>query len=82
MEPFMILSCPHCESSVIVASSEINCGIFRHGVYKSTFQPIDPHLPKNQCDQLVQSDKIYGCGKPFRIRKTNEETIIEICDYL
>jgi hypothetical protein len=78
-EPFLIL-CPHCNCYVIIL--EINCAIFRHGILKSNFQQISPHLSKDECGELILKDLIYGCGKPFRIIKNNEEYIGEICDYI
>ena len=76
--------CPHCQGQVIVGQNEINCGIFRHGVYKSNLHPIHPHLPKHKCDRLVSSGLIYGCAKPFRVSviQPNNEIKIEICDYI
>ena len=67
MSDFIIVSCPSCEGSIIVFQNEINCAIFRHGVYVKSFKQIDPHLPKEQCDTLVNEKKIIGCGKPFRV---------------
>ena len=79
---YYFFQCPHCQGEVIVAKNEVNCAIFRHGVYKSNLQQIHPHLPKNECDRLYSSEMIYGCGKPFRLIKTNNEIQIEICDYI
>ena len=59
------VNCPHCLS--IVEIQEINCSIFRHGVYKLNYWQIDPHLNKEQCDYLFNNNLIYGCGKPFCI---------------
>lgn len=64
MQSPVVIKCPHCEQLLEVLA--INCGIFRHGVDKVTGRQIPPHLLKPQCDALVASDAIYGCGKPFR----------------
>jgi len=41
-----ILRCPHCHDFFIM--EQLNCGIFRHGIYKSTLQQMEPHyLKKN-----------------------------------
>ena len=69
-----VFNCPHCQEYVFI--EEINCGIFRHGFYKTTLMQIPPHLPKVECDQLA--GLIYGCGKPFKI----ENSKIEECDYI
>lgn len=61
---------------------ELNCRIFRHGVYLATGEPIPPHAPKEECDRLVAENQIAGCGKPFRVEaKDGVETAIE-CDYI
>jgi hypothetical protein len=81
----MIIKCPHCDSDILI--NKINCKIFRHGVYKNTFKQINPHLDKDNCDNLIKNDLIYGCGKPFELiliseLDKNEPTYIAIkCDY-
>jgi hypothetical protein len=76
-----IIECPHCHQYVIIL--ELNCKIFRHGTYKSTGEQIPPHSPKDICDSLVETDQIYGCGKPFLINVLeNGEWCVEICDYI
>ena len=69
-----MLQCLHCGISIEVV--EVNCSIFRCGIYKHNFQQIHPHLPKEECDLIV--DKIYGCGKPFKY--VNQR--LEKCDYI
>lgn len=63
----------------------MNCKIFRHGVFKKNMKQIPPHASKLQCDKWAKDDKIYGCGKPFRI--TQDKTSVsgfkaEICGYI
>ena len=70
------MECPHCKISIIV--EEINCGIFRCGIYKDTYLQVEPHLPKEECDTLKKNDSIYGCGKPFQIKNLQ---LIK-CDYI
>ncbi len=41
----MTLSCPHCGIRIEIA--EINCGIFRCGIYKTTGQQL-PHIYQKQ----------------------------------
>ena len=60
-----IISCPHCNDWIIIEA--LNCCIFRHGIYKSSLSQINPHLPKEECDELKEKELIYGCGKPFKI---------------
>ena len=74
------VKCPHCEEYIII--EQINCAIFRHGIYKTNFIQINPHLPKNECDKLINNNLIYGCGKPFRIEKNNDVWVAICCDYI
>lgn len=81
----ILLNCPHCQQ--LIEIEQINCGIFRCGIYRQTGQQIPPHHPKSECDRLTEQNLIYGCGKPFRIQveKDNEEKIIYTaipCDYI
>lgn len=73
--------CPYCKEYVII--EQINCAIFRHGIYKQNFIQINPHLSKNECENLISNNLIYGCGKPFKIIKNSENIWIAIeCDYI
>lgn len=78
----IIVNCPHCKEPILVYLKEINCHIFRHGIYKNTHKQIDPHLDKEKCDFLYKNNLIYGCGKPFKIVKQNDIYFAEICDYI
>jgi hypothetical protein len=73
----LVIKCPHCNDSIII--EELNCKIFRHGIFKDNHNQINPHATKVECDNYVLNDLIYGCGKPFRIIDNN---IVEICDYI
>ena len=80
---FYHFECPHCAGNILVQQNELNCCIFRHGVYKHNNQQIHPHLPKQMCDRLVARNAIYGCGKPFQVVKDgsgNYQAII--CGYI
>lgn len=53
------------------------------GFIKKTGIQIDPHAPKKVCDALAQQDKIYGCGKLFKlVRNNNDIYIAELCEYI
>lgn len=71
-----IIQCPHC--NIFIEILELNCKIFRCGIYKHNFQQINPHMPLNECVQLITTNAIYGCGKPFKLIQDN---IPEPCDY-
>lgn len=77
--PFCI-ECPHCNEYIYI--EQLNCCIFRHGVLKIDNKQIDPHTPKEICDQLFKDGEIYGCGKPFQIQYINNVYIAIICDYI
>lgn len=68
--------CPHCSLWIQVQKNEINCSIFRHGVFKNTMEQIPPHSSKDFCDRTIGT--IYGCGKPFKIINNR----VEKCDYI
>jgi hypothetical protein len=72
--------CPHCKDPVLI--EKLNCCIFRHGIMKDTLKQIDPHCPKEECDRLFSQGLIYGCGKPFKVTKTDSGIFIEICEYI
>ena len=75
-----IIQCPHCQDYIEI--QELNCCIFRHGLFKETGQQINPHESKQICDQYSHRKLIYGCGKPFQIIKNGEKFEIQICDYI
>lgn len=79
---FIVVSCPHCNLSILIYEKEFNCKIFRHGVYKNNHEQIPPHLNKQECDRLIENKLIYGCGKPFLLKKNNSTIIAQKCDYL
>jgi uncharacterized C2H2 Zn-finger protein len=82
-EQYSFVICPHCESGIIIHKKEYNCKIFRHGAYKNTGKQINPHLKQIKCDQLVSSNIINGCGKPFKlVLDENDVVTAEICDYI
>jgi len=76
----LIINCPNCDDYIII--TEINCSIFRHGIFKDNNIQIDPHSSKDLCDYYKKNDLIYGCGKPFRLIKINENFYTEICEYI
>lgn len=75
-----IIRCPHCNEFIII--EKLNCGIFRHGIIKESGLQIDPHLNKKECDNLFNSNLIYGCRKPFQIIIIEDNYEIKICEYI
>jgi hypothetical protein len=75
-------NCPHCNDIIIVYTNEINCGIFRHAVFKTNLQQINPHEKKELCDKYISDNVVYGCAKPFEVIKKNDDYVIQICDYI
>lgn len=82
MEDYITFQCPHCELQIVIYKNEINCAIFRHGVMKATGIQIGPHSSKAECDDLINKELIFGCGKPFKIINFNNEYKAEICEYI
>ncbi len=74
-------NCPHCDGTIIVKCCEVNCHIFRHGVYKNQpGQPINPHESEANVRFLTDSNLIYGCGKPIMLY--SDKSIVFSCDYI
>jgi hypothetical protein len=59
--------CPYSDCNIAIEVAEINCAIFRCGIYKHSGKQIDPHLSKEECDRIKKEDKIWGCGRPFKL---------------
>ena len=78
----ILINCPHCKNEVFIYLKELNCHIFRHGIYKNNYEQIDPHLEKKKCDYLLENNLIFGCAKPFKIVNHNNNFSAEICDYI
>jgi hypothetical protein len=78
----IIVECPHCNGTILINIKDLNCMIFRHGIFKKNYKQINPHTSKIQCDDYIKNDQIYGCGKPFKIVIINEKYISTICDYI
>ena len=81
-EDFYFFQCPNCESDIIVGKNELNCRIFRHGVYKNTYKQVDPHLAYEKCKELLENNKVIGCCKPFKIVSKDNKLFAEVCDYI
>lgn len=68
------VTCPHCACQVEI--SDINCGVFRHAVYKtSPPQEVHPHAPQHECERLVRENLVHGCAKPFRVVRDPETNV-------
>ena len=76
----LLVVCPHCSCEVEIV--ELNCRIFRHGVYKASGAQVNPHASKVECDNLVAQNLIYGCGRPFQVIQENNEHKAIPCDYI
>lgn len=76
------VNCPNCDGTIETYVKEINCAIFRHGVYKISGIQINPHEKKEICDELFNNCEIFGCGKPYKLVKCEEIYKSEICDYI
>jgi hypothetical protein len=89
-----LFQCPHCECFGHIKKNEVNCTIFRHAAYFNTHKTpegkeiinitdqINPHTPKEICEQLVAEGKVVGCGKPLQFIFKSEGNYVKICDYI
>lgn len=75
----IIIICPHCNDFILI--EELNCCIFRHAVLIKTNKQIDPHASKELCEYYIKKNKIYGCGKPYKIIMEDNVYKAIICDY-
>jgi hypothetical protein len=76
-----LIQCPHCNDPVII--EQLNCRIFRHGVYIHNGQQMNPHENQEECIRLAASGLIYGCGKPFYVKGDKESSLeAEACGYI
>jgi hypothetical protein len=60
-DTFIVFECPHCSGGIMVHPNEVNCQIFRHGVFANG-EYISPHALDTQVNAWLTSNKIYGCG--------------------
>ena len=82
MESFYIFTCPHCQGTIIVGHNELNCRIFRHGVYKHNGEQMPPHTPRGECERLAVNGLIDGCGRPFCVEGDGVNAVAVVCDYI
>ena len=75
---YYMTHCPWCYKYTQIEEKYLNCTIFRCGNLKTTLEPLNPHLPKHECDYLFNNNLIHGCSKPFKFNGIN----IEKCDYI
>ena len=77
-EEQFLVACPNPACQMVIIVEQLNCCIFRCGVFKETFQQIPPHLSKIDCLDLIDRKLIYGCATPFRVINRTAEK----CDYI
>eukprot|EP00931_Biecheleriopsis_adriatica_P067038 TRINITY_DN41246_c0_g1_i1.p1 TRINITY_DN41246_c0_g1~~TRINITY_DN41246_c0_g1_i1.p1 ORF type:complete len:208 (+),score=27.97 TRINITY_DN41246_c0_g1_i1:47-670(+) len=70
---YWLVLCPHegCSQWFRVDASDVNCTIFRHGVYKDTGRMLPPHARQQECEDAISRGALYGCGKPVRFNPWN-----------
>lgn len=76
----LIVECPKCKCSIII--EQLNCKIFRCGVFKNNYIQIPPHSNKQFIDNLLIQNRIFGCGQAFKLI-LNIENVYEAieCSY-
>ena len=60
-----IILCPHCGQLAICHVNQIACRIFTCGVFKSNFEQINPHMPREIAMKMKEDGIIYGCGLQY-----------------
>lgn len=75
---YYYFSCPHCGIHIQVPKNQVNCQIFRCGVYKESMQQLPPHANRQLCDKVLEEGLIWGCGRPFKFDKVRATK----CDYI
>ena len=77
------LQCPHCLEYVVINRAELNCCIFRHAAFVGSLVQVNPHASEEVCNQLVASNAVVGCAKPFRVVPQPDGTFVaEACGYI
>lgn len=79
----IFLQCPSCGDIFMTTEKTINCSIYRHAIFKNNMQQLNPHASKEECDRVIKENLVFGCAKPFKVIKNNEnkyETVV--CDYI
>lgn len=79
---YLLFSCPHCLELVMVAKKELNCCIFRHAIYKNSYDQVNAHLDKRVCEYLTRENLVFGCSKPFKIVYDGLNYEVIKCDYI
>jgi len=81
----LIFACPHCQGTVQVAPQDLNCRIFRHGVFRQIpgTPPIPPHASQEECERWVVRGEILGCGGPFQLTEDNPPNFkVRVCGFV
>lgn len=77
----LFFECPWCSGMFEVAESEVNCGIFRHGINRTTGRQLDPHLTLAAYEDLSLSGNIYGgCGRPIRVTRRRRRCLSNLSE--
>lgn len=86
-DDFLLFNCPNpqCNQLIYVKIKEINCQIFRCGIFIGNNQQVAPHSSKSDCDKYLENNMIYGCARPFYFVKNLENVFssyVILCDYI
>lgn len=76
---YIIFECPHCSEYIQVYRNEFFCKVFRHGVFKSNYQQINPHLSQEECDKYLQEGTIFGCSYQFKFTRQDDKLTVDKC---
>lgn len=76
----IIVNCPWCDCTIEI--EQLNCAIFRCGIFKESGNQINPHESQENCEQFSKNNLIHGCGKPFKVQYIQDYFIAIKCDYI
>lgn len=82
MNDYCIFNCPTCSCMIQIFKKDLNCHIFRHGIFKSNGKQINPHSDEKTVLGYISQDLIYGCGHPFKIENKDSKLAISVCEWI
>ena len=56
-DKFYRFVCPHCSIDIEVQKNQLNCKIFRCGIFKNNGKQMNPHTNKLECERLMDQKK-------------------------
>ena len=61
----IIVMCPHCNDFILI--EELNCCIFRHGVFIKNNKQMDQHASEELCNYYIKKKKYMVVGNHIKL---------------